>query len=425
MVRAVRGLRWWLVGALLLWPRLAAAQITPTYTFTNGTVIDAAQFNTNFALLQNALNRTGGTMTGTLTARNILPDGDNTRDLGSAGASWKDGFFDGTLTAATLSSTTASITTLTVGTLTPTTFTCTGCIGATQIASTAVSAASYGSTTAVPTFTVDADGRLTAAGTTATSALTGIAETGITDGAVLARVAANETISGTWTFSNAVTVPSVPYNATTWNGAATVPTRDDVRDAIEAIVSGSGFAPIDAQYWTGAANGTLNAEKNLGALGTGLVINTGGTPSIFGGNTCGSGLAYQISASGVLTCSLSIGNITHNGTGGERTLTMPGDATLSGTNTGDVSLAGSATYLSLAGQTITRNLIDLSDSNHVVGNLPVGNLDGGIGASSGTFWRGDGSWNSLSSDPYIKALAAQVAELRALVADLVRQLFGR
>jgi hypothetical protein len=42
----------------------------------------------------------------------------------------------------------------------------------------------------------------------------------------------------------------------------------------------SGGAPTDAQYWVGAADATLSAEKNLGVLSTGLVKNTAGVPSI-------------------------------------------------------------------------------------------------------------------------------------------------
>ena len=52
------------VGLLAAVP--ASAQITPTYTFTDGTVISAAQVNTNFNLFSNALNRTGGTITGNI-----------------------------------------------------------------------------------------------------------------------------------------------------------------------------------------------------------------------------------------------------------------------------------------------------------------------------------------------------------------------
>lgn len=64
---------------------------------------------------------------------------------------------------------------------------------------------------------------------------------------------------------------------------------------------GSG-APTDATYWVGAANGTLSAEINLGVLGTGLVINTAGTPSIYAGATCTNQVVRVLGASGAATC---------------------------------------------------------------------------------------------------------------------------
>jgi hypothetical protein len=70
---------------------------------------------------------------------------------------------------------------------------------------------------AVTATTVNASSTITAGGTGFSGGganVTGIAEANITDGSVLARVGGNETISGTWTFSNAITMPS----GVAWSG---------------------------------------------------------------------------------------------------------------------------------------------------------------------------------------------------------------
>ena len=74
--------------------------------------------------------------------------------------------------------------------------------------------------------------------------------------------------------------------------------------AWQSTAGSGGGAPTDAQYWTGAAHADLSAEKNLGALATGLVVNTSGTPSAYAGSTCGAGTkATATSTAGGLTCS--------------------------------------------------------------------------------------------------------------------------
>lgn len=59
------------------------------------------------------------------------------------------------------------------------------------------------------------------------------------------------TTSSTITSGGAVTVPDEAYDATAWNGALTVPTKNAVRDKIEAIASGVGVAVCVAAYNSG------------------------------------------------------------------------------------------------------------------------------------------------------------------------------
>ncbi|MDP4199626.1 MAG: hypothetical protein Q8922_03385 [Bacteroidota bacterium] len=109
-----------------------------------------------------------------------------------------------------------------------------------------------------------------------------------------------------------------------------------------------------------------------------------GTKFVLGGNAAGiTPLTLLAPASGLSSYSLTLPGTV--GAAGQTLVTVDGNgslgwAPLSGTNTGDVSLAGSPNYLTIAGQVITRNAINLSNSNNITSTLPIAN--GGTNAST-------------------------------------------
>ena len=75
-------------------------------------------------------------------------------------------------------------------------------------------------------------------------------------------------------------------------------------------------------------------------------------------------------------------------------------------NSTDVTLAGTLDYITLAGQVLTRNAVDLATD--VTGNLPVTNLNSGTNASATTFWRGDGTWVTPSGSGDVSKVGTPV-----------------
>lgn len=97
----------------------------------------------------------------------------------------------------------------------------------------------------------------------------------------------------------ASSIQTPPYTTSVFSNTRL---KTDADGNLLIAISGGGGAPSDAEYWVGAANGSLSAEKNLGALATGLVLNTSGTPSAYAGSSCTNQFPRSTSASGAWTC---------------------------------------------------------------------------------------------------------------------------
>lgn len=133
----------------------------------------------------------------------------------------------------------------------------------------------------------------------------------------LSSQAATTTVTGAgqYAISNSGLL-QVRLRATAWTSgtAIVVGTRGQSTRA----VGGGGGAPSTAQFWLGASNASLTNGKNLGALATGLVLNTAGTPSAYGGTGArvANSFITTITGAGVASSAQpAVGDLTGLGTG--------------------------------------------------------------------------------------------------------------
>ena len=85
-----------------------------------------------------------------------------------------------------------------------------------------------------------------------------IAESQITDGSILARVAANESISGTWTFSNTITIAETGITTRLGSGNAGLE---------QAVASGNALFDINPTPSDGTSNAIMRFHRNVNTTG--------------------------------------------------------------------------------------------------------------------------------------------------------------
>lgn len=245
MSRVLRTLGWLLfVLGYVVGP--AFAQVTgPPHVFVANTVASPDEVNLNFSTVYAAaLNRSGGTMTG-----NLLFSADNTLDIGASGATRPRDFFLGRNAAigGTLGVTGAT----TLAALSATTGTFSAALSGTTLALSNTGATSIDTAGGIQAGTgnvniIGTDGRIPDISTTYFASLsganlTGILETAITDGSLLARLAAAEVLTGQWRASNGLVVGTTGFPGST--GVATI-----------SLVSSAGFSPLNFYDAGGASD---------------------------------------------------------------------------------------------------------------------------------------------------------------------------
>lgn len=191
-----------------------------------------------------------------------------------------------------------------------------------------------------------------------------------TTSAQLAGVISDETGTGALVFANTPTLVT-PVLGTPTSGTLTNCTGLPISTGVSGL--GSGVADFLATPSSANLAAAVTGETGSGALmfGTSPTITTDITIPNTGLHLLDTDSSHDLilAPGSNLTADRTLTITTGDA---DRTLTISASATISGTNTGDVTLSGTPDYITIANQVITVGLVDLAAD--VTGDLPLANL---------------------------------------------------